>query len=148
MSNNVNAAAASNTQEPTANGNANKAANNANKGTNALNTNAANKAAKNAANKAAANAALAAAAMPVEAEVKENDANAKLVNASANAQGGRRRTKKAKKSQKGGKISKGASKWNQFVMRTFKEMRKKNKTVKLMDAMKECSKQKKKGIKY
>ena len=122
--------------------------NGANKGTNALNANAANKAAKNAANKAAANAALAAAAMPVEAEVKENDANAKLVNASANHDGGRRRTKKAKKSQKGGKISKGASKWNQFVMRTFKEMRKKNKTVKLMDAMKECSKQKKKGIKY
>ena len=62
--------------------------------------------------------------------------------------GGRRRTKRAKKVQKGGKISKGASKWNQFVMRTFKEMRKKNKTVKLMDAMKECSKQKKKGVKY
>lgn len=78
-----------------------------------------------------------------------NGANKPANNANnANAVGGRRRTKKAKKSQKGGKISKGASKWNQFVMRTFKEMRKKNKTVKLMDAMKECSKQKKKGMKY
>jgi len=66
--------------------------------------------------------------------------------------GGRRRTKRAKGSKrctmKGGKISKGASKWNLFVMRTFKDMRKKNKSVKLMDAMKECSKQKKKGVKY
>ena len=53
-----------------------------------------------------------------------------------------------RKTRKGGRISRGASKWNQFVMRTFKEMRKKNKDVKLMDAMKECSKQKKKGVKY
>jgi len=53
-----------------------------------------------------------------------------------------------RKTRKGGRISRGASKWNQFVMRTFKEMRKKNKDVKLMDAMKECSKQKKKGMKY
>lgn len=90
--------------------------------------------------------------MPVsEGEVLANGANKPANNASKpanNGVGGRRRTKKAKKAQKGGKISKGASKWNQFVMRTFKEMRKKNKTVKLMDAMKECSKQKKKGVKY
>ena len=59
----------------------------------------------------------------------------------ANLDGGKRGTRKRR-------ISRGASKWNQFVMRTFKEMRKKNKDVKLMDAMKECSKQKKKGIKY
>ena len=57
--------------------------------------------------------------------------------------GGKRKTRKG-----GRRISRGASKWNQFVMRTFKEMRKKNKDVKLMDAMKECSKQKKKGMKY
>ena len=83
-----------------------------------------------------------------------NGSNSKPANGSqANASmGGKRRTKRAKSSkrgtQKGGKISKGASKWNQFVMRTFKDMRKKNKSVKLMDAMKECSKQKKKGVKY
>ena len=124
---NANAAAASAetpaVAEPSANGNA--AAN-------------ANKAAKNAANKDAKNAA--------------NKAAFNELSAMSNAVGGRRRTKRAKraKSLKGGKrrISKGASKWNQFVMRTFKEMRKKNKTVKLMDAMKECAKQKKKGVKY
>lgn len=143
--------------------------------TNAANKNAAQKALNNAAKKKALNNAAFAnlAEMSTAFEEKPANANAnsqkavkgsqKAANGSQNAVkgsqnavnaklGGRRRTKRAKSSkrgtQKGGKISKGASKWNQFVMRTFKEMRKKNKTVKLMDAMKECSKQKKKGVKY
>ena len=129
--------------------------------------NAAKKAANNAKKANNNAAALAAAAMTGSEEAGSNAAmlgsNA-VANGSANAlnansqkavngsQGGRRRTKRAKGSKrctmKGGKISKGASKWNLFVMRTFKDMRKKNKSVKLMDAMKECSKQKKKGVKY
>lgn len=80
-------------------------------------------------------AAPAAAAAPATANSGNGNGNAAGV-------GGKRKTRK------GGRISRGASKWNQFVMRTFKEMRKKNKDVKLMDAMKECSKQKKKGVKY
>ena len=86
------------------------------------------------------------------ANASQNAVKGSQANGSQTSMGGRRRTKRAKSSkrgtQKGGKISKGASKWNQFVMRTFKDMRKKNKSVKLMDAMKECSKQKKKGVKY
>jgi hypothetical protein len=108
---------------------------------------AANKAAAN--KKAANNAAFAELTGMSNAVAPANGSNSKPA---GNAVGGRRRTKRAKSSkrgtQKGGKISKGASKWNQFVMRTFKDMRKKNKSVKLMDAMKECSKQKKKGVKY
>jgi len=140
---NTGANAALNTQEPVApaaNGNANKKN---------------NKAAKNAAfNELSAMSTATEEELANNASKPANGANKPANNASklANAVGGRRRTKRAKraKSLKGGKrrISKGASKWNQFVMRTFKEMRKKNKTVKLMDAMKECAKQKKKGVKY
>lgn len=79
-------------------------------------------------------------AKPVGEPVEEEEV---VANAAAVNTGGKRKTRKG-----GRRISRGASKWNQFVMRTFKEMRKKNKDVKLMDAMKECSKQKKKGIKY
>ena len=142
---NTGANAALNTQEPAANGNAK------NNAVVAANGNAKNNAANGNANKN--NALVAAAAMNEESASQTSTAAVNgSQNANANAQGGRRRTKRAKraKSLKGGKrrISKGASKWNQFVMRTFKEMRKKNKTVKLMDAMKECAKQKKKGVKY
>jgi len=77
----------------------------------------------------------------VAANTDKKEGAAVPVNASS--EGGKRKTRKG-----GRRISRGASKWNQFVMRTFKEMRKKNKDVKLMDAMKECSKQKKKGMKY
>jgi hypothetical protein len=126
MSNNASAMPALNATTPVSTN-----ASNANKKNNAANK-------KNNANAAFANLA------KMSNAVEEKPANA--------AVGGRRRTKRAKSSkrgtQKGGKISKGASKWNQFVMRTFKDMRKKNKSVKLMDAMKECSKQKKKGVKY
>ena len=118
----------------------------------AKNNGAKNNGAKNNANKTAVNNAAAAELGRMANAVVEPSANgSNAASKPANeATGGRRRTKKAKKSLKGGKrrISKGASKWNQFVMRTFKEMRKKNKTVKLMDAMKECAKQKKKGVKY
>ena len=114
----------------------------------AKNNGAKNNGAKNNNAKAAAAAAALAAANGSDETASQTSTAAVNGSQNANAVGGRRRTKKAKKVQKGGKISKGASKWNQFVMRTFKEMRKKNKTVKLMDAMKECSKQKKKGIKY
>lgn len=134
-------------------------ANSLNIAKNALNNAAKKKAVNNA---AAAELGLMASAVEEPsanaASTQANGANSKPAgNASGNALkpanvGGRRRTKRAKGSKrctmKGGKISKGASKWNLFVMRTFKDMRKKNKSVKLMDAMKECSKQKKKGVKY
>ena len=139
MSNNASAMPALNATTPVSTN-----ASNANKGANANE----NKNKKNNANAAFAN--LAKMANAVEEPPANASGNAlKPANAPV---GGRRRTKRAKGSKrctmKGGKISKGASKWNLFVMRTFKDMRKKNKSVKLMDAMKECSKQKKKGVKY
>ena len=107
---------------------------------------AANAAAANAAAKAAAaNAAAATSSTtpeePIEGKKGERNEGKANANPAIVEVGGKRGTRKRR-------ISRGASKWNQFVMRTFKEMRKKNKDVKLMDAMKECSKQKKKGIKY
>jgi hypothetical protein len=78
--------------------------------------------------------------------------------------GGRRRTRKAKKhgkskKQQGGtsqcgqmggkrktrKMSKGASNWNKKVMEVYRELKKKNPATKLGDAMRECSRRKKRG---
>ena len=78
-------------------------------------TNAANAAAKAAANKEAANAA------------------SKAVN---NSSGGRRKTRK---------MAKGPSDWNKKVMAVYHELKKKNPATKLGDAMRECSKRKKRG---
>jgi hypothetical protein len=51
-------------------------------------------------------------------------------------EGGKRKTRK---------MSKGASNWQQQVMKVYKEMKAKDKNVKLGDAMKRCSELKKKG---
>ena len=51
-------------------------------------------------------------------------------------QGGKRSTRK---------MSKGASKWNELVMKVFREMRQKDKKVKLGAAMTEASRRKKRG---
>ena len=60
--------------------------------------------------------------------------------------------KKEKKQQKqqGGKrgtrkMAKGASKWNELVMRVYKDLKKKDPNVKLGAAMKEASRRKKRG---
>jgi hypothetical protein len=67
-------------------------------------------------------------------------------------QGGKKQQKQQK--QEGGKkhgkrgtrkMSKGASKWNELVMKVFKELRQKDKTVKLGEAMTEASRRKKRG---
>jgi hypothetical protein len=61
--------------------------------------------------------------------------------------GGRRRTRKGSfKSRKSSrKMSKGASSWNQLVMKVYKELKAKNKNVKLGEAMREASRRKKRG---
>ena len=69
--------------------------------------------------------------------------------------GGRRKSKKSqnggnksKKSQNGGKKtrkSKGPSDWNKKVMMIYRDMKKKDKNVKLGAAMKEASRRKKAG---
>ena len=76
--------------------------------------------------------------------------------------GGRRKSKKSKKSQNGGnksqnggnksqnggkktRKSKGPSDWNKKVMMIYREMKKKDKKVKLGAAMKEASRRKKAG---
>jgi hypothetical protein len=43
------------------------------------------------------------------------------------------------------KVSKGASDWNKKVMEVYRELKKKNPATKLGDAMRECSKRKKRG---
>ena len=50
--------------------------------------------------------------------------------------GGKRKTRK---------VSKGASDWNKKVMEVYRELKKKNPATKLGDAMRECSKRKKRG---
>ena len=63
-------------------------------------------------------------------------------------QGGK---KQKQQKQEGGKkrgtrkMGKGASKWNELVMKVFREMRQKDKTVKLGAAMTEASRRKKRG---
>jgi hypothetical protein len=67
---------------------------------------------------------------PVEAPAVE------AVEAAPASEGGRRKTRK---------VSKGASDWNKKVMMVYREMKKKDPSVKLGAAMKECSKRKKRG---
>jgi len=70
----------------------------------------------------------------------------------AKQQGGKsRKQKRVNKSRKqqGGKktrkVSKGASDWNKKVMEVYRELKKKNPATRLGDAMRECSKRKKRG---
>lgn len=63
-------------------------------------------------------------------------ANAAAANNASTEVGGRRKTRKA---------SKGISDWNKKVMMVYHEMKKKDSSVKLGAAMKECSKRKKRG---
>jgi hypothetical protein len=60
-----------------------------------------------------------------------------VVNAVPAAEGGKRKKTR--------KVSKGASDWNKKVMMVYHEMKKKNPATKLGDAMRECSKRKKRG---
>jgi len=66
-------------------------------------------------------------------------------------QGGKSRKQQGGKSRKqqGGKktrkVSKGASDWNKKVMEVYRELKKKNPATRLGDAMRECSKRKKRG---
>lgn len=62
--------------------------------------------------------------------------------------GGRRKSRHAKKAQKGKKtrkMAKGPSDWNKKVMMIYRDMKKKDKNVKLGAAMKEASRRKKAG---
>lgn len=58
-------------------------------------------------------------------------------------QGGRRSRRHARKTHKKGK--KGPSDWNKKVMAIYRDMKKKDKNVKLGAAMKEASRRKKRG---
>ena len=49
-----------------------------------------------------------------------------------------RRVRRAKKSTR--KLSKGASKWNQHMMKVYREMKARDKSTRLGDAMKEARK--------
>ena len=62
---------------------------------------------------------------------------APVVNAVPAAEGGKRKKTR--------KVSKGASDWNKKVMMVYHELKKKNPATKLGDAMRECSKRKKRG---
>ena len=55
-------------------------------------------------------------------------------------QGGKKHGKRATR-----KMSKGASKWNELVMKVYKDLKKKDPNVKLGAAMKEASRRKKRG---
>jgi len=55
-----------------------------------------------------------------------------------------RHTRKHKKARRG-TMKSGASDWNKKVMKVYREMKSKNKNVKLGDAMRECSRRKKAG---
>lgn len=65
-----------------------------------------------------------------------------------NKQEGGKDQKDKKDKQKGGKtrrVSKGASDWNKKVMEVYRDMKKKDKSVKLGAAMKRASEMKKRG---
>jgi len=66
---------------------------------------------------------------------------------SMKSQNGGKKSQKDKKSQNGKKTrkSKGPSDWNKKVMMIYREMKKKDKNVKLGSAMKEASRRKKAG---
>jgi hypothetical protein len=51
-----------------------------------------------------------------------------------------RLVKKSRKSSKSRKLSKGASKWNQHMMKVYREMKAKDSSVRLGDAMKAARK--------
>ena len=83
-----------------------------------------------------ANAPIAnAAAVPVVSS-NANSAKPNSNNAKPSAEGGKRKTRK---------MAKGPSDWNKKVMTVYHEMKKKNPATKLGDAMRECSKRKKRG---
>jgi hypothetical protein len=60
-------------------------------------------------------------------------------------QGGKSRKQKQQGGKKTRKVSKGASDWNKKVMEVYRELKKKNPATRLGDAMRECSKRKKRG---
>ena len=61
-------------------------------------------------------------------------------------QGGKsRKQSKQQGGKKTRKASKGASDWNKKVMEVYRELKKKNPATRLGDAMRECSKRKKRG---
>lgn len=76
--------------------------------------------------------------------MKKNNASMNVTSmkntVAVNAMGGRRKNK-----SKTRKLSKGASNWQHSVMKVYKEMKAKDKNVRLRDAMKEASRRKKKG---
>ena len=76
----------------------------------------------------------------------------KMMASDSKAMGGRRRTRKGRRSAvrktlRGGKrkLGKALSEWNKSVMKVFREMKSKNKDVKLKDAMKETKRRKDRG---
>jgi hypothetical protein len=107
--------------------------------TNNAKTNNANANAKaaSAANAKEANAVNANSASAANANVANAVNNSASANAKeANSSGGRRKTRK---------MAKGPSDWNKKVMMVYHELKKKNPATKLGDAMRECSKRKKRG---
>ena len=77
-------------------------------------------------------------AAPINAPAPSVPANVSVNVPAPNNQprGGKRKTRK---------VSKGASDWNKKVMEVYRELKKKNPATKLGDAMRECSKRKKRG---
>jgi len=87
--------------------------------------------------------------MPINSANKNANNGMNRMNAPAEEEptmGGRRKTRSNKrKGGKSRKMGKGASSWNKKVMEIYRELKKKNPSVKLGAAMKEASKRKKAG---
>ena len=62
-----------------------------------------------------------------------------------NKQEGGNKDKKEGGKRKTRRMAKGPSDWNKKVMEVYRELKKKNPATKLGDAMRECSKRKKRG---
>ena len=60
-------------------------------------------------------------------------------------EGGKKQKQEGGKKRGTRKMSKGASKWNELVMKVYKDLKKKDPNVKLGAAMKEASRRKKRG---
>lgn len=90
----------------------------------------------------------------------EEEMNAPVMGGKRHKRRTQKKSKKQAKKQQGGqcamaqaggkrrktrKMSKGASNWNKKVMEVYRELKKKNPATKLGDAMRECSRRKKRG---
>ena len=80
---------------------------------------------------------------PMNALVEEDASNASNASEADVATGGKRNKRHARHTRKQSK--KGGTPWTKFVTSVYREMKQKDSSVKLRDAMKEASRRKKRG---